>query len=101
MNLGKNQLITLKYYLDCKGRNLSFYGWVLRCWKCYLFMVVYLGLLMGLDFYYGISDVFYGAVAGIFFRDIATYYKLRKNWPMLNEVLSWSKVEELLRKNKV
>lgn len=103
MKLGRFQLKTLQYYSDGRDQNLSFYGWASRCWKYYLFAGLYIVFLIGSDLVLGVSTtsyVFYGAIAGLFFRDIATYYRLRQNWPMLRKVLNWEEIDELLSKNQ-
>ncbi len=102
MKLRKFQLKTLQYYSDHRDQDLTFFGWVLRCWKCYIFAALYIAFLISTDLTLGVttaSYIFYGAIAGLFFRDVATYYRLRQNWPMLRKVLDWEEIDKLLGKN--
>ena len=42
------------------------------------------------------SLVYYGLFGGLFARDIATYYRLRQNWPVLKRIIDWDKLQALL-----
>ena len=103
MKLRKFQLKTLQYYSDYRDQDLTFYEWTSRYRKCYLLTGLYIVFLINTDLWLGItttSYILYGAIAGLFFRDLATYYRLRQNWPMLRKVLNWGEIDELLSKNQ-
>ena len=99
MKINKSQRILLQYLRATKETGPSLLKMYSLCWKCNIFLVSIILVLISSDLYFGVSQqsiLFYGFIIGAIVRDHGVKRRQKINWPVQNEIINWEKVDNLL-----
>jgi hypothetical protein len=96
------QLRTLKMYLWYRGKRLSALGLFKSNIRAYLILLLIFGALAAWCYwFFGVVGASLVSVAGltVLLRDFGFYRRTARIWPILQDVLDWSKIESLVAAN--
>ncbi|WP_395748449.1 hypothetical protein [Prosthecobacter sp.] len=98
MKLTRFQLQTLRLRMRMHQTGYSIGLFVRLMWKSWLLLIVLCG---GLGVWAwphaeAASGLFAGMFAGAFLRDLGVYRTTRRAWPVVEHVMDWQRVQELL-----
>jgi hypothetical protein len=98
MNLTPPQRDLLVLFAHWKDRPPTVGGLFLRNWTRYLVLLAFAAVGCGFLWYRGLDTAGWfvlGMIVGAIFRDVGTFRRMVRNWPVEAEVLDWRRVEEL------
>jgi hypothetical protein len=94
---------SLEFYVAHKDKQVTLISMFIFNIKIYAWIGV-LSLAITLFYYFvgGLQAAFIvGALfVGVFLRDIGTFRKSIRNWPLLQEIIDWDKATMLMEENK-
>src|SRR5438445_13674063 len=95
----KRQLMLLRFYSKYQTQPLTMLGIVRTFWFLWLLLLVPLvaGYWLNGAGYAELGWMFVGMTIGAFLRDVNRILSLSRTWPVLQEIINWQRLGELIK----
>ena len=93
----------MEFYLHYKDKKLTMGAmWIFNAKLYFWMLLVFISIILLYYLLVGIeaASIVAAALVGVLLRDIGTFRKSVRNWPLLNEIIDWDKAAALMEKNQ-